>query len=390
MGNTSMPDTPFDEFQAALAERGPGAVFERLAAGFKTDQRYHELFDVLLMGTRHRLGLPAVMTTSLDDLGEPLRTQLEEAYLDACRQVGTLLLESGQLREAWMYLRPLGEKTLMAEALAKATPCDENMQDLVEIALHEGVAPALGYQLVLNHYGTCNAITTFEGALTARPRADQQAAAALLLEHLHAELLANVRADIARQSGKEPQETTLAELVRDRDWLFADNNYHIDTTHLAATIRFARLLDEPALLELAYDLTEYGRRLGSQFQFRGDLPFSDVYPSHGLFFAAQLGRQVDEALAYFRAAAEAANPQEEGTAAAEVYVALLARLKRYDQAIEAAIALVPPGTRTGGFAPNLFELARLAGNYEPLIEACRQRGDLAGFAAALVERDARK
>ncbi len=78
-----------------------------------------------------------------------------------------------------------------------------------------------------------------------RPRADQQAAAALLLRHLHAELLANVRADIVRQSGSEPAETTLAALVADRDWLFADNNYHIDTTHLAATIRFARLLEEP-------------------------------------------------------------------------------------------------------------------------------------------------
>ncbi len=323
-----MPETPFDEFDSALAERGAGAVFESLAERFEDQQRYHELFDALLMGTRHRLGLPAVMTGSLDDLAEPLRTQLEEAYLDACRRVGTLLLDAGQLREAWMYLRPLGDKAQMAQALAKATPNDENLQDLVEIALHEGVAPALGYQLVLENYGTCNAITTFEGALTMRPRADQQEAAGLLLRHLHAELLANVRADIARQSGKEPSETTLAGLVADRDWLFADNNYHVDTTHLAATIRFARLLEEPELLELAYDLTEYGRRLSSQFQFQGDPPFSDVYPSHGLFFAAQLGRQVDEALAYFRQAAEAADPHEQGTAAAEVYVALLARLGR--------------------------------------------------------------
>ena len=201
----------------------------------------------------------------------------------------------------------------MADALAKIEPNDENLQDLIEIGLHEGVAPALGYELVLKNYGTCNAITTFEGALTSRPRGDQQAAAGLLLRHLHHELLANVRADIARQEGSEPKQATLAELVADRDWLFADNNYHIDTTHLAATIRFARLLEDPADLALAYDLTEYGRRLSTQFQFAGDEPFADVYPSHGLFFAAQLGRQVDEALAYFRERAKNISVDEQGT-----------------------------------------------------------------------------
>src|SRR5262249_13642531 len=151
---------------------------------------------------------------------------------------------------------------LVADALARTEPNEENLQDLIEIGLHEGVAPALGFELVLKNYGTCNAITTFDGAMTSRPRADQQAAAALLLHRMHEDRLGNVRADIARQEGKEPQEQTLAELVAERDWLFADNNYHIDTTHLASTVRFARLLEDAEQLELAYDLTEYGRRLG--------------------------------------------------------------------------------------------------------------------------------
>ena len=168
-------------------------------------------------------------------------------------------------------------------------PTTRTCKTSIEIALHEGVAPALGYQLVLENYGTCNAITTFEGALTMRPRADQQEAAGLLLRHLHAELLANVRADIARQSGKEPSETTLAGLVADRDWLFADNNYHVDTTHLAATIRFARLLEEPELLELAYDLTEYGRRLSSQFQFAGRSAVQRRLPEPRAVFRGPIG-----------------------------------------------------------------------------------------------------
>lgn len=385
-----MSKSTFDELDGQLSRKGMDAVFDTLSGQLRADGKLHELFDVLLMCSRHRLGLPVILTTSLDDLDEPLRSQVEDAYLAACREVGTLLLGQGKLREAWMYLRPVGEKSIVAEALAKIEPNDENLQDLIEIGLHEGVAPALGYALVLKNYGTCNAISTFEGALTNRPRADQQAAAELLLRHLHQELAANVRADIARREGSEPQEPMLAELVAERDWLFADNNYHLDTTHLAAVVRFARLLESPPLVELAYDLTEYGRRLGTQFQFKGDEPFADMYASHGLFFSAQLGRRVDEALAYFRDRARGVDVNEVGTAPAEVTIALLARLKRYREAIDATVELIPAGARTSGFAPNLLELSRLAGNYDRLMAVCRDRGDLVGYAAGLAERSARR
>ena len=389
-----MSHDTFDQLQTSLAEQGVDAVFETLIAELKSEKKFHELFDVLLMRTRQRLGLPVTLSTPIDDLAEPLRSQVEEAYLAACREVGGLLLDessqggapAGRLREAWMYLRPVGDKQLVASALEKVAPTEENMQDLIEIGLHEGVAPALGYGLVLQHYGTCNAITTFEGAVLARPRGDQQACAAALVKHVHAELLANLRADIARQEGREPSEASLAALVADRDWLFGELNYHIDTTHLAATVRFARLLEDPELVRLAHDLTEYGRRLHEQFQFAGEPPFEEVYPAHGLFFAAQLGEKVDEALEYFAKRAKEADVNEVGTGPAEVYVALLARLQRYDDALRAAIELFPAGVRTSGFAPNLLELARLAGDFEPLMELCRQRGDLVSFTAGLLEQ----
>lgn len=361
-------------------------MFETLTAELKAEKKYHELFDVLLMKTRQQLGLPVILPGSIDDLDEPLRSQVEEAYLAGCREVGTLLLDEGRLREAWMYLRPVGDKQLVAAALARLTPNEENMQDLIEIGLHEGVAPALGYGLVLQHYGTCNAITTYEGSILGRPRADQQTCAQALLKHLYAELMANVRSDTARQEGREPAETTLGALVAERDWLFGENNYHVDTTHLAATVRFARVLEEPELVQLAHDLTEYGRRLSKQFQFAGDPPFADVYPAHGYFFAAQLGKQVEEAVDYFARQACEADVQEVGAGPAEAYVALLARLKRYDEAIAASVELLPQGMRTSGLAPNLLELSRLAGNYEPLMQVCRERGDLVSFTAGMLER----
>lgn len=384
-----MSHETFDDLESRMTKQGIDAVFDKLVEQLKADKKYHELFDVLLMRTRHRLGLPVILTMSLDDLAEPLRTQVEEAYLAACREVGTLLLAEGQWREAWMYLRPVGEKALVADALRKAEPNDDNLQDLIEIGLHEGVAPAYGYELVLKNYGTCNAITTFESALSNRPRSEQQAAAALLLNHLYRELVANVRSDIARQEGNEPKETTLKQLVADRDWLFLENNYHIDTTHLAAVVRFARLLEDRELLALALDLTEYGRHLGSQFQFAGDEPFTDVYRHHGLFFAAQLGQQVDEALAYFHERAKSLSIDEYGSGACEIYIGLLARLGRYAEAIDATIELLPAGTRTSGFAPSLLELSRMAGNYDRLMAACRERGDLVAYTAGLVERTLR-
>ena len=89
--------------------------------------------------------------------------------------------------------------------------------------------------------------------------------------------------------------------MADREWLFQDNAYHIDTTHLASTVRIARVLADPADLRLALDLTEYGRRLSQQFQYQGDEPFVETYPSHALYFQALLGENVEEALAYFQA-----------------------------------------------------------------------------------------
>jgi hypothetical protein len=380
-----MTSTVFDELQDKLASDGVDAALAHLAARLADEQRFHELFDARLMQTRHRLGLPVVQAQSIDDLPEPVRDRMEEAYLDACREVGHGLLAQGRIQEAWMYLRPVGDKTAIAAALERTEPTDDNLEELVGVALHEGVHPRLGFELVLKHYGTCNAISRFEGAMYERPKADQQAVAALLIGHLHRELLDNLRADIARQEGAQPAEGSIESLVSDRDWLFEHDNYHVDTSHLSAVVRFARLVTAPEPLRQAADLTEYGRRLSRQYQYPGEEPFVDVYPHHGLFFRAQLGEQIDAALAHFAERARAVSVEEQGTAAAEVYIALLARLGRAKEAIEAHLQLLPRGARTSGFAPSLLELARQAGDFGRLIAVCRERQDVLGFAAGLVE-----
>jgi hypothetical protein len=151
-------------------------------------------------------------------------------------------------------------------------------------------------------------------------------------------------------------------------------------------MRFALLIEDREALRLAVDMTEYGRRLSAQFQYPGDGPFADTYPASALFFRAQLGEDVDEALRVFAERAARAPVDEAGTYPAEVYIALLARLGRYGEALDASARLLPAGVRTTDFAPGLLELARLGGEYERLMQICRERGDVVGFAAALLQQ----
>jgi hypothetical protein len=378
--------TEFDQLESALTTGGPDAALARAAELLRSQKKYHELFEVLKMQVRRRIGLPLLYSDSGDSLGERERTQLEDGLVAACREVGTLFLEGGRVREGWMYLRPVGDRAEAARLLAAIQPGEENTEDLIEVCLHEGIDIGRGFGLVLSSYGTCSSITTYDNSVARRPRAEQQPAARQLLHRVHADLVASVRHDIARQEGQQPQETTLRELVHDRDWLFQDNAYHIDTTHLASTVRIARVLSDPDDLRMALDLTEYGRRLSEQFQYQGDEPFAEMYPAHAHYFRALLGENVEEALAYFQAKAEMLDPQYHGLAPAETYIDLVTRLDRPRQAIDAAIKLTPKGMQSIGQAPSLLELAEKAGDYAPVLDYCKAQGDLLGYTAALVQR----
>lgn len=373
----------YDEMTKAMSDGGPDAALEKLAAHLKSAHQYHDLFDVRLMQARLRAGLPVVWNKTMDELPEPGRTQVEDASIEACREVGKGLLSVGRVREAWMYLRPAGEKSFTAQALADLVKEDESLaEDVIEIALNEGVNPRLGFEIMLNNYGLCNAVTTYDSQMPGRPKADRIAVAGLLVEHIHNELLQNVKADINRQQGSMPTENTLQELVRDREWLFDNDNYHTDSTHLAAIVRFAIVLDDPKLLRLAIDLTEYGKHLGASYHFPGDPPFIDVYPSHALYYRALIGENVDEAVAFFKAEAQQGLEDEE-PGAIEAYIGLLARVGRVAEAFDEAARLQQSGKRGSDLAPTLQELADSSGDYGRLMDISKARGDLLGFAAGL-------
>lgn len=382
----SHTQSDFDEIEAAMRTGGIDAALQALIDKLRAAGRPHELFDALSMQARHKLGLPLVMRQNLEDVPEPQRSQLEDASLAVCCEVGQLLLDQRKFREAWMYLRPTGETAALRQAMELQEPDDDMVDELIDVALNEAVHPGFGYQLVLDHYGTCNAITSFESSMYGKRKEDQQLVAGLLIEHLHKELLENLRSDIAAREGKLPPQDRLEPIVAGRPELFQQFGSHIDVSHLQSTVRFARIVENKDQLALAYDLTEYGRRLHEELQMEGEEPFVDFFAAHGLFFAAQLGQRVDEAIEHFRERAENVDAHTQGCTSIEVYLALLARLGRHEQALAAAAKLVKPGMQFSGFAPSMFELAEACNRFDIFSQLCREREDVVGFATGVMSR----
>jgi len=380
-----MSSSLFAQLRSEMESGGAAAALDRLIEELRREKSYRELFEAMRLRLRLELGLPLLEEVDDAELSEETRRKLDAGLIAACREVGQGLMEQGELRDGWLYLRAAGDKSLAAKLLSDIDVNEENLDDFVEVALQEGVNAGEGFRLVLDHYGTCNAITAFETQMAGAEPADQQAAASMLVKSLHEDLLGEVNTDIATQSNKEPEGDSLEELVADRDWLFTDESYHIDTTHLSSVVRFARLVDDDQTVRLALDLTHYGRRLAAPFQTQDEEPFADYYPAHALYFQAVLGENADEAVSYFRERAEKCEPETEGTLPIEVYIALLDRMGRYEDASAATLDLIPPGVPTMGIMPSLYTLCLKSGDFTPLIELCERNDDLLGFVTGLVE-----
>jgi hypothetical protein len=177
----------------------------------------------------------------------------------------------------------------------------------------------------------------------------------------------------------------LADILQTRPDLLRDGAYHIDTSHIASTVRFARVLDDRKALELALDISLYGLKLHPQFQYPGEEPFLDLYPASVAFFRALLGQHVDAGIRYFSQKADAVDQNHFGTVAIEVLIDLLSRCGKNSEALAAYHKRLPKGARTMGIAPSLLQLSQRLGDFDKMIEVCREREDLLGFAAALLQ-----
>ena len=183
--------------------------------------------------------------------------------------------------------------------------------------------------MYLASHGTCSTITAFEQLSTQLPADSRRQCAQALVRKLYDDLRENVAHDVLKRQPMNPPGQNLRELIGGREWLFADDSYHIDVSHLNAVVRFARFLDASSPeLELALQLAQYGSRLAPQYQYAGNPPFADFYPAHIQYFKALLGNDREEALAYFRAKIGEDLADTDNQLAAFTLVDLLLRLER--------------------------------------------------------------
>jgi len=381
-------DPAFDALEGALRRSGPSGAIEQLIEHLDQTGDYRSLLDALLLKARHDLNLPLIQAGGLSNLAEPVRTQFEDRYVEAIRLVGSKFLAAGEIPTAWAYFRVIAEPEPVKSALDAYQPDQdaEKMGQVIDVAFNQGVNPRRGFELILDHYGTCSAITALE-QVPPGDTAVQKACIERLIRHLHSQLAYSIRADLSQRGHAVPGETaSIAELIAARDWLFDDEAYHTDISHLSSTVRYSILVSDPAALALAVDLTEYGRRLSSRLQYEGPAPFEHTFEDHRVFLRALLGQDVDAAICHFRKKVEALVGDDlESSMPAQVLVNLLVRLGKLDEAIDLAaerLAHLPEQALT---CPAFADLCQQRGRMDRLAQVSRQRGDMVHFLAARLQ-----
>jgi hypothetical protein len=391
----------FDALARALRESGPTALLDLLVRQLDERRDARGLLEALLLKARHELGLPLVQVGNLAEIPDDLKAKYEQRYVDAIRTVGGKLLAGGDIPGAWPYFRAIGETEPVVRAIEAYEPGDddERIGQVVEVAFNQGAHPKKGFELILRHYGICSAISSFEHL--PRDETTRTTCAERLVGQLHEHLVSNLRAEIAHRGQPLPPEgTPIGDLITGRDWLFNDDAYHIDVSHLMSTVRVSPLLTDPAPIALAAELTDYGCRLSGRHRYEGDPPFEDVYADHRVYLNALLGRDVDAAIAHFRAklASPPASPDtpndtesdpdgpvRDDPVPAQVLVGLLARLGRLDEAIDVAAGHLAGLPESSLFCPGVSLLCQRAGQPDRLARIAREQGDLVHYAAAILQ-----
>lgn len=390
-----MTATVFDELDKTLNQEGPDAAISRLCARLRKEKDYSNLFYALLMKKRHELGLMAIPTAPTTDLSPATAEAYEEGIRQACREVGDLYLQDGDLPHAWPYFRMVSEPAVVRQALETHQPQEgEDVQALVQIAFYEGIHPQKGFDWILDRFGLCSAITTLGSQEWNHPPEAKQYCLRSLVRALYAELRERLTAEVARHEGQTPPEAgmpadtpgVVRNLMQGRDWLFQDEFYHIDTSHLSSVVQMGIHLNPCPELTLARELCEYGQHLGGRFQNQGDPPFEDFYSSFYKYLGIVSGEAVDEGLAYFREQAEQANPEEVGTYPAEVYINLLLRVGRREEALKVARKYLSGVTDSRQLTcPGVRDLCQQAEDYGALAEVSKEQGDAVHYLAGLLQ-----
>ena len=382
----------FESLDQTLEASGPAAAVDQLIGDLQQRKSYRPLLDALLLKARLELGLPLIPGKSTSNWPEPIKTAYEDRYVESIREVGSMLLNSGDIAGAWPYFRAIAEPAPIAKAIDEfeTDGSDDRLHGIVEVAFNQGANPGKGFALSLKHYGTCSAVTAFEHL--PREEAVRSTAADRLVRQVHEHLVGNLRNEIeSRGQPLPPPGTSIPNLMKGRDWLFADEAYHIDVSHLAATVRVGPLLQDLATMALALELAEYGVRLSPKHSYEGDPPFEKVSDDHAVYFRVVLGIDVDAGIEHFRSKLSEEHPTSpeseistDDLTIAQVLIALLARLGRPGEALKLASQYLGGVPDSSLFCPGIAQLAEEAGEADLLAQVARRNGDLVQYAMAIL------
>ena len=380
-----MNHDPFSHLEQ-LRTQGGSQTLEELTSLLESRGDLHKLFDARMLAKKYELGLPLNRPSSLQDVPEDHRKEVEETYISAAREIGRRFAEQGDLSSAWMYLQVIREPEPIAEALEAlpdAIDDYDRVEELVQLALHQGIHPVKGLKWMLHAHGTCSTITALDQILPQLTQDQREAAAKLMVRHLYGELRESVCRHVQTRIPTTAPDEPLRALILGRDWIFEGGNYHIDVSHLNAVVRFARSIETPGEeLQLALQLSEYGAKLDPQLQYGGDPPFEDFYPAHIRFFHVLLDLDRAAGLQFFREILAAEPDERDRPLLAYVLVDLLVRSGQLDEAVE----LAAQHLANLGEDVNLSfdELCEKAGRWDVLKRVRQEQDDLVGFVSALL------
>ena len=177
--------------------------------------------------------------------------------------------------------------------------------------------------------------------------------------------------------------------IEGRDWLFAEESYHLDTSHLAMVVRLSPLLSDPTTITLARGLCHYGAQLSVHLRPDGESPFDDFYADHHRYLDALTGEAaaVDATVTHFRTKlAPTPNPfDRDAPVRAQTLVRLLDRLGRAREAFDLAaehLAHVPDGALG---EPGLTTLGLRLQRWDELADLAQAGDDPVRFAAVRLE-----
>jgi hypothetical protein len=386
-----MTSASFDDLESSVRRGGIPAMFDSLVEVLRREKRYPQLFDALLMKKRHEVGLPVEGAETVRGLSEEVQIELENFYIAACREVGALCLQTGDIPGAWPYFKAIDEPDPIGKAIDEWTPPEGGapaMTDtIIDIALAQGASPRRGFEVLLQTRGPAKCVEALDRHLR-DPGADREHCGCLLVRRIYEDVVRTVRAAIAEGEGASPEEESLGDLVESHRLVLVRRGFEPEGALVRSAIRIAAGLRDRRSIERAVELAEYGRLFPRTFPSSEPSPFEDYYADSRIFLLSLLGVGTEGAIRFFAKRAEQAFVGAEGKhVPGEVLVTLLWRAGRHSEAIDAYLKYLGDAADPAPTVPKLLDLCREAGDYTRFLERARGKGDVLQYALGLVRRE---